>query len=141
MPNTETTGKPGTMTEEHFENLVGICEDYAVKTVAQKVSKICLKSAAPFTHEYGNSLVGNAWTNTANKISAVVGTDTSKIDRDSFGEIESLVYRYGPEVVIQKLSKVANRQSKAVRESGGSATVADALKALSDSLKNIFPRA
>lgn len=138
MPN--NTGKPGTLTEVDFTSLYQIVDSYKAQLVATKVAKLCMKKAAPYLHEYPESAVGKAYASVAQKITDAVGTSSNVINRDAFHSLSSMVDRYGPEVIIQKLGKIARRQSNELRDNGASGSVVEELRSLSDSLKGLFPR-
>jgi hypothetical protein len=127
MPNNNEQGKPGTLAVEDFETLGMMVGDYGPKLVAQKVSKILLKQAATLKHEYPASAVAGAMTATAAKLTTAIGAEPrgSIISRDYYSELTGMVNRYGSEVVVQKLAKLAKR----------SGAIAD-----SNALKVIFPK-
>lgn len=120
-------GKSGTVTPDEFDLLSGYAETYGAMLLAKKVSKICNKFSEPFKHEYANSAIAAAWINVATSISRVIGGNVrGSVSMEAFEFLGSLVNTYGPEVVIQKLSKIASK-------SGDTATA--------NSLKNLFPKA
>lgn len=127
MPPINTgTGKGGTLSPEDFESLTAMATASGPKLLAAKVAKICLKKAETYKHEYANSTLGTAYAGIAAKLTGVVGTGTRAITRESFNSLSGMVNTYGPEVVVQKLAKIAKRNN----------LVADAT-----ALKGIFPKA
>jgi predicted anti-sigma-YlaC factor YlaD len=127
MPPINTgTGKGGTLSPEHFETLSEMVAASGAKLLATKVAKICLKKSEALKHEYANSSIAAGYAGVATKLTGVVGTGTRAITRASFDALTSMVAAYGPEVVVQKLAKIAKRNNN----------VADAT-----ALKGIFPKA
>lgn len=124
MPNNNNTGKAGTMSVEDFESLTSMSSAYGETLLATKVAKICSKRAAPLLREYSGSALGNAYSSVASKITNAVSVSDRTISRDNFSAIGSWIDKYGPELVVQKLAKIAQRNSSA-----------DAT-----TLKSIFPR-
>lgn len=131
MPPVGTTtageGKAGTLAVDDFETLAEMVGAYSPKLVAQKVAKILTKKASGYLHEYPSSLLGGAYTATAAKLTTAIGAEPrgSIITRDFYGQLSSMVDRYGAEIVVQKVAKLAQRAGN----------TADAT-----ALKNIFPK-
>lgn len=116
-------GKSGTITPDEFENLSEAAGNYGAVLLAKKVAKICSKFSTPFKHEYSGSAIAAAWLSVSTKIStALGGTGGGVVSTDTFEFLGSLVNTYGPEVVIQKLSKIAKKN--------GNMNEANTLKAL-----------
>jgi len=125
-PINNETGKGGTLSPEDFELLTGMVATSGAKLLATKVAKICLKKASVLQHEYARSAIAAGYSGVATKLTGVVGTGNRAISRDAFNSLTSMVASYGPEVVIQKLAKIAKRNNN----------LADATM-----LKGIFPKA
>ena len=121
-----TTGKSGTLSPTDFEKLNTMAAASGAKLLATKVAKICLTKSAALKHEYALSSVGAAYGTIGSKLTSVVGTGTKAISREAFNSLTSMVGTYGPELVIQKLAKIAKRNG----------VVAEATM-----LKSIFPKA
>jgi hypothetical protein len=104
-------GKPGTLSVEDFESLKALVAQYGAGTLAKKVAKTCGKKAATLGHEYGASLVAKAYKDTSSKIlSAFGGNGTATaISGTAFTTISNLVGKYGAELVIIKLAKLAKK--------------------------------
>lgn len=118
-------GKSGTLTPEDFSALQGLATTYGEKTLALKVAKVCTKFAEPLLHEFPKSAVGLAYVAMGKKITVAVGSHTaSSIPGTAFASISKMVNRYGAEVVVGKLAKIAKKGNKV---------------AIASSLKSIFP--
>jgi hypothetical protein len=130
MPNNTNagSGKGGTITEEDFESLEAMVGAHTSRLIAQKVAKVLTKRAAIYKHEYSNSSMAQALASVAGKITSAVGTEQRGlvITRDFYTGLSGMVDKYGPEVVIQKVAKLAKR--------AGQTSDASTLKAL-------FPKA
>ena len=118
-------GKSGTITPEEFDTLAALYDSYGGKVLASKVALVCSKKAEVLKHEYPSSSVAAAYASVGNKIKTAVGTSTTKIGRDAFSALSSLVNTYGAEVITMKLAKLAKRNE----------ATADFT-----TLKSIFPR-
>lgn len=120
-------GKSGTITPEEFDELSSLVTTYGAKLLTKKIAKISTKSAAPFLHENPDSMVGKAWSGVASRINSVVtGVGERAINKDAYSFLSSLVSKYGAEVVVWKLSKIASKTNN---------------KTDSTLLKSVFPRA
>jgi len=119
------TGKPGTIAPEEFTELSAAATQYGAKRLAQKVAKACSRIAATYNHESPGSPIASAWDAQARKVVTTLGETTSAVNTGTFSLLMDLVRTYGPEVVVQKLGKIAQRS--------GNATEAQQLKA-------VFPR-
>ncbi len=118
-------GKSGTLTPEDFKTLEGLAATYGEKTLALKVAKVCTKFGEPLIHEFPKSLVGNAYLSMGKKITTAVGGGAAaSIPGTAFASISKMVGRYGAELVVAKLAKIAKKSNKA---------------AVATSLKSIFP--
>jgi len=124
MPNGNSNGKAGTLTVEDFNKLKSLATSHGEKTLALKVAKVCSKFAAPLTHEYPNSAVGKAYVSTAKKITDSLGTASPAIPGSAFTDVSKMVSKYGAELIVMKLSKIAKKNNNA---------------AMSTQLKSIFP--
>lgn len=118
------TGKSGTLTPEDFKKLEGFSTTYGEKTLALKVAKFCTKVSGDLTHEYPKTVIGKAYADTAKKITAVLGSSSTAIPGSVFMDLSSMVRKYGPELVVTKLAKIAKKGNKA---------------SVATSLKGIFP--
>lgn len=119
-------GKSGTVTAAEFESLTTMVRQYGARTVASKVAEICSNKAARLTHEWNGSGVASAYNSVASRINSAVGSNGSRsISTDMFTSLTGMVATYGPEVIVQKVAKIAGRNGSS----------ADATQ-----LKNIFPR-
>lgn len=112
MPS-DNNGKSGTITPEEFTELSSYVTRYGAPVLASKVAKVCTKYSAPYKHEYTNSAIAAAWLSVAGKISGFIGNNRTVVSMEAFEFIESLVHTYGPEVVVQKLAKIAKRGNMA----------------------------
>lgn len=111
MPPVNNSGKSGTITPDEFTQLSELAGRYGANVLASKVAKVCTKYSSPYKHEYANSAIAAAWLSVAGKISGLIGTNRTVVSMDAFEFIESLVHTYGPEVVIQKLAKIAKKNN------------------------------
>ena len=125
MPPENNVGRGGTLAVEDFESLESMASLYNEKVLASKVAKICSKRADYLKHEYAGSSISLAFASTASKIKTAVGEARGMVPTETFENLADMVMGYGPELVIQKLGKLAKRNGR-VAES----TV----------LKAIFPR-
>lgn len=103
-------GKSGTMTPEDFELLTNMATTYSPFLLGLKVAKVASRISASYLHEYPESLVGSAWKTVGERIVAALNTTRSSIvDMQTFNDIYGLVTKYGAELVIRKLAKIAGR--------------------------------
>lgn len=105
------SGKAGTLTAEDFTKLKALAATYGGKTLALKVAKVCTKSAAPLSHEFPGSLVAKAFTSTAKKITDKLGAGAAPVSGAAFSDVSKMVSRYGAEIVVMKLAKIAKKNN------------------------------
>ena len=60
-------------------------------------------------HEYPGSAVGKAFSTTAKKITDALGTASTPIPGSAFVAVSKMVNRYGAEIVVLKLAKIAKK--------------------------------
>ena len=107
----KSNGKSGTLAVEDFEELSSYAEQYGARVLGQKIAKVCSRLAEGYKHEFAGSPVASAWLGIGSKISTTLGTTNVSIPSDVFGFLGSITTTYGPEVVIQKLAKIATRMN------------------------------
>lgn len=107
-------GKSGTITPEEFETLSSMVGQFGPMVIGAKLAKICTRMSAGYLHEHANSLVGKAWSGLAAKIGGAVGAQTRAIPSADFTFLTTLVTNYGPEVVVQKVAKIALKAGNTV---------------------------
>ena len=114
---TSQVGKAGTILPEEFTQLSEATAQYTKGGVngalllASKVAKICAKKSAALKHEFPGSTVAAAYDGIVNKINGVTGNLQGTITTDLFGDLTGMVAKYGPEVVIWKLAKIAKKNN------------------------------
>ncbi len=102
-------GKSGTLAVEDFEELSGYAEEYGVLAIGQKIAKVCNRLAEGYKHEFVDSSIASAWSGLSSKISSALGTSRVSVPSEVFSFLGNITTSYGPEVVIQKLAKIAKR--------------------------------
>ncbi len=125
MPNNNVKGKSGTVTAEEFTRLETLVGNYGAGTLASKVAKICTKMSSGYLHEFPGSPVGSAWSGLSEKITKAVTTAPRVIPTADFAFLSSLVTNYGPELIVQKISRIGGR---------------DGVSAQVTALKTLFPK-
>lgn len=107
----KNNGKSGTLTVEDFEELSSYAEEYGARILGQKIAKVCSRLADGYKHEFAASPVAKAWLDLSGKIVGTLGTSTASIPSEVFGFLGNITTTYGPELVIQKLAKIATRMN------------------------------
>jgi hypothetical protein len=103
-------GKSGTLTVEDFASLKALAAEYGAAILARKVAKACSNKAKLLMHEYPSSAVGKAYSDTAAKVIVALGaTGNGSVKGSTFTTIGQLVGRYGAELIVQKLAKIAKK--------------------------------
>lgn len=105
------TGKPGTFSPDDFNTLKTLAETHGAETLAKKVAKACNNKANALSHEYSNSAVAKAYAATAKKVMDALPGASSSIPGAAFVSVGQLVGKYGPELVVLKLAKIAKKSN------------------------------
>lgn len=103
-------GKAGTMTTEDFQALSVLAATYSPALLALKVSKASRNIASKYQHEHAESAVGAAWESVSGSIKQGLPTvRNSIVSNEAFSSLSNMVLRYGAELVVTKLGKIASK--------------------------------